>query len=187
MDTRTPKTHEGKRAGTEPLIVMTSRWTRLLGVVAFPIGLFPHILEWANDLPLWWMVLMSPVPLLFIPVGIQYLVLGRYQTLVLDQSGVTYRPYEDPLTLLRRGPVVRLRCHEISSIGTFTSLGGARWLMIRSTRTRQRPRWLRALGAGERAPYIRISLSVVPISEQKLVDELRSRAQPHTFIDERSG
>jgi hypothetical protein len=187
MDTRTPKTHEGKRAGTEPLIVMTSRWTRLLGVVAFPIGLFPHILGWANDLPLWWMVLMSPVPLLFIPVGIQYLVLGRYQTLVLDQSGVTYRPYEDPLTLLRRGPVVRLRWDEISSIGTFTSLGGARWLMIRSTRTRQRPRWLRALGAGERAPYIRISLSVVPISEQKLVDELRSRAQPHTFIDERSG
>jgi hypothetical protein len=148
MDTRAPKTHEGKRAATEPLIVMSSRWTRLLGVVAFPIGLFPLIWGWANDLPLWWMVLMSPVPLLFVPVGIQYLVLGRYQTLVLDQGGVTYRPYEDPLTLLRRGPVVRLRWDEISSIGTIRAgrTGSIRWLTMRSNRTRQRPRWLRALG-----------------------------------------
>jgi hypothetical protein len=28
-------------------------------------------------------------------------------------------------------------------------------------------------------------LSVVPVSEQKLVDELRSRTQPHSFTDER--
>jgi hypothetical protein len=124
MDTRTPKTHEGKRAATEPLIVMSSRWTRLMGVVAFPVALFPFIWGWANDLPLWWMVLMSPVPVMFVAVGIQYVVLGRYQTLVLDQGGITYRPYEDPLTLLRRGPVVRLRWDEISSIGTFASLGG---------------------------------------------------------------
>jgi hypothetical protein len=95
-----------------------------MGVVAFPVALFPFIWGWANDLPLWWMVLMSPVPVMFVAVGIQYVVLGRYQTLVLDQGGITYRPYEDPLTLLRRGPVVRLRWDEISSIGTFASLGG---------------------------------------------------------------
>lgn len=151
--------------------------------------MFPFIWGWANDLPLWCMVLMSPIPVMFVAVGIQYVVLGRYQTLVLDQGGITYRPYEDPLTLLRRGPVVRLRWDEISSIGTIgPGLGrSVRWLTIRSNRTPQRPRWLRALGAGERAPYIHISLSVVPIPEQKLVDELRSRAQPHTFIDERGG
>jgi hypothetical protein len=184
-----PSTHVGKRAATEPFIVMSSRWTRLLGVVgvvASPIVLYPLVWGWANELPLWWMLLMAPVPVLAVAVAIQYLVLGRYPILVLDRDGVTYRPYEDPVTLLRRGPVVRLRWDEISSIGTMR--GGRlklRWLTIRSNRTRQRPRWMRALGAGERAPYIRISLSVVPVSEHKLVDELRSRAQPHTFTDER--
>jgi hypothetical protein len=167
---------------------MSSRWTRLLGAVGValsPIVLYPLIWGWANDLPLWWMLLMAPVPVLLVAVAIQYLVLGSYPILVLDRDGVTYRPWEDAVTLLRRGSVVRLRWDEISSIGTSPSLGGARWLTIRSNRTRQRPRWLRALGAGERAPYIRISLSVVPVSEHKLVDELKSRAQPHTFTDER--
>jgi hypothetical protein len=166
---------------------MSSRWTRLLGVIALPIGLGPLVWGWANDLPLWWMLLMAPIALLCVPVGIHYLVMGRYPILILDQVGVTYRPYEDPVTLLRRGPVVRLRWDEISSIGTMRAgrTRNLRWLTIRSSRTRQRPRWLRALGAGERAPYIRISLSVVPVSEHRLVDELRSRAQPHTFTDER--
>ena len=186
MGSAARKTYEGKRAATEPFIVMSSRWTRLMGVVAFPIGLSPLVWGWANDLPIWWMLLMAPVPVMLVLVGIQYLVLGRFQTLVLDHSGVTYRPYEDPVTLLRRGPVVRLRWDEISSIGTMRrGRWKLRWLTIRSNRTRQRPQWLRALGAGERAPYIRISLSVVPVSEQKLVDELRSRAHPHTFTDER--
>jgi hypothetical protein len=184
------KTDEGKRAATEPFIVMSSRWTRLLGVVgvvAFPIVVYPLVWGWANDLPLWWMLLMAPVPVLLVAVGIQYLVLGRYPILVLDRDGVTYRPYEDPVTLLRRGSVVRLRWDEISSIGTKRTGRGRylRWLTIRSNRTRQRPRWLRVLGAGERAAYIRISLAVVPVSEHKLVDELKSRAHPHTFTDER--
>ena len=166
---------------------MSSRWTRLLGVVGVvgvvPIGVYLFVWGLANDLPLWWMLLMAPIPVLLVVVAIQYLVLGRYPILVLDRDGVTYRSYEDPVTLLRRGSVVRLRWDEISSVGTMRT--GLRWLTIRSNRTRQRPRWLRALGAGERAPYIRISLSVVPVSEHKLVNELRSRAQPHTFADER--
>ena len=180
---------QGERALPEPFIVMSSRWTRLLGAVALPIGIGPLAWGWANDLPLWWMLLMTAIALLFVPVGIHYLVMGRYTVLALDHVGVTYRPYEDPVTLLRRGPVVQLRWDEISSVGTMRAgrTRSLRWLTIRSNRTRQRPRWLRALGVGERAPYIRISLSVVPVSEQKLVDELRSRAQPHTFIDERKG
>jgi hypothetical protein len=91
------------------------------------------------------------------------------------------------VTLLRRGPVVQFRWEEISSIGSMRAgrTRSLRWLTIRSNRTRKRPRWLRALGAGERAPYMRISLSVLPVSEAKLVDELRSRAEPHTFTDER--
>jgi hypothetical protein len=189
MGLHAPRTHEGKRAATEPFIVMSSRWTRLLGVVGvalFPILVYPLVWGWANDLPLWWMLLMAPVPVLGVAVAIQYIVLGRYPILVLDRDGVTYRPYEDPVTLVRRGSVVRLRWDEISSIGTMRrGRSKIRWLTIRSNRTRQRPRWLRALGAGERAPYIRISLSVVPVSEHKLVDELRSRALPHTFTDER--
>jgi hypothetical protein len=174
-------------AVSEPFMVMSSRWTRLLGVVAIPIGAGPLVWGWANDVPPWWVLLMTPIALLFVPVGIHYLVMGRYPILVLDHVGVTYRPYEDPVTLLRRGPVVRLRWDEISSVGTMRAgrTRTLRWLTIRSTRTRPRARWLRALGAGERAPYIRISLSVVPVSEHKLVDELRSRAQPHTFTDER--
>jgi hypothetical protein len=172
---------------TEPFIVMSSRWTRLLGVVALPIGLGPLVWGWVNDLPLWWMLLMTPIALLFVSVGIHYLAMGRYPILVLDDVGIMYRPYEDPMTLLRRGPVVRLRWDELSSVGTMRSgrARSLRWLTIRSNRTRQRPRWLQALGAGERAPYIRISLSVVPVSEDQLVEEMRSRARPHTFTDER--
>lgn len=133
---------------------------------------------------LWWMVLMSPIVLVFVGLGIHYLVLGRFPILVLDHIGVTYRAYEDPVTLLRRGPVVWLRWDEITRIGTERSRSG-RFLTIRSNRTRQRPRWLRALGVSECGPYIRISLSV-PVSEARLVYELRSRARPHTFTDERT-
>jgi hypothetical protein len=176
-----------ERAASERFIVMSSRGTRLMGVVGLAIGLGPPVWGWANDLPLWWMVLTTPTGLLFVAVGIQYLVRGRYPILVLDRVGLTYRPYEDPVTLLRRGPVVRLRWEEISSIGSMRAgrTRSLRWLTIRSNRTRRRSRWVRALGLGERAPYIRISLSVVPVSEKRLVDELRSRAFPHTFTDER--
>jgi hypothetical protein len=179
------KNAEGARQ--EPFIVMSPRGTRLVGVAGLAIGSGPLIWGWANDLPLWWLALMAAIAVLFVAMGLQYLVLGRYPILVLDRAGITYRPYEDPVTLLRRGPVVRLRWDQISSIGTMRAgrTRTLRWLTIRSSRTRKRPPWLRALGAGERAPYIRISLSVVSVSEKELVDELRSRAFPHTFEDER--
>jgi hypothetical protein len=59
-----------ERAVSEPFIVMSSRRTRLLGVVALPIGLGPLVWGWANDVPPWWMLLMTPIALLFVPVGI---------------------------------------------------------------------------------------------------------------------
>jgi hypothetical protein len=171
---------------TEPFVVMAPRRTRLLGVVGLAMGV--GLLAWAwtwesGSLPLWWKGFMSAFALAFVVVGLQYVVSGRYPIIVLDQVGITYRPYEDPITLFRRGPVVRLRWDEISSIGHEKSRAGL-WLAIRSNRTRQRPRWARWLGAGERAPYIRIS-PVVPESEEELVDEMRARAMPHTFLDER--
>ena len=170
---------------TEPFVVMTPAGTRLLGLfgllVAFGLGIW----AWTSDGPLWWKTLMSAIGLPFLAVGSQYLVLGRYPTILLDQVGITYRPYEDAITLLRRGPIVRLRWDEVTSIGTERGRHGNRWLTIRSNRTRQRPRWLRALGTGERAPFIRISLSVLPESEEKLVEQLRVRALPHRFVDER--
>ena len=58
---------------------MSSRWTRLLGVVGVvgvvPIGVYLFVWGLANDLPLWWMLLMAPVPVLLVVVAIQYLVL----------------------------------------------------------------------------------------------------------------
>jgi hypothetical protein len=165
---------------------MSPRGTRLLGVVGSCIGLGLGVWVWTSDLPLWWRILMTLIAVPFAVVGLRYMVGGRYPILVLDQAGVTYRPFEDPLTLLRRGPVVRLAWREITSIGTEPSRAGLRWLTIRSRRTSPRPRWLRALGAGERTPYIRLSLSVLPVSEDTLVDELRSRALPQVFADERS-
>ena len=47
---------------------------------------------------------MSPFGVMFVAVGLQYVLSGRYPTIVLDQVGITYRPYEDVVTLLRRGP-----------------------------------------------------------------------------------
>jgi hypothetical protein len=154
-----------------------------MGVFGLILGSGLLIWAWTSELPLWWKGLMSPFGLMCVAVGLQYVISGRYPTIVLDQVGITYRPYEDVITLLRRGPVVRLRWDEISSIGHEGSRAGV-WLTIRSNRTRQRPRWARWLGAGERTPYIRIS-PVVPVSEQELVDEMRARASPHTFLDER--
>jgi hypothetical protein len=154
-----------------------------MGVFGLILGSGLLIWAWTSELPLWWKGLMSPFGLIFVVVGLQYVISGRYPTIVLDQVGITYRPYEDVITLLRRGSVVRLRWDEISSIGHEGSRAGV-WLTIRSNRTRQRPRWARWLGAGERTPYIRIS-PVVPVSEQELVDEMRARASPHTFLDER--
>jgi hypothetical protein len=113
---------------------------------------------------------MSMFGVLFAAVGLQYVLSGRYPVIRLDHEGITYRPYEDPFTLLRRGPIVRPRWDEISSIGHEHSRTRLRWLTIRSNSMRQRPRWARALGAGERSPFIRISLSVLPVSEQELVD-----------------
>jgi hypothetical protein len=48
--------------------------------------------------------------------------------IVLDDEGITYRPNEDPVTLLRRGHIVGLRWDEISSIGHEHSRAGLRWL-----------------------------------------------------------
>jgi hypothetical protein len=178
--------HEGP-ARNEPFVVMSPRGTRLLGVAGLCIGLGLGLWVWTSDLPLWWKTLMSLFAVPLVGVGLQYTVLGRYPILLLDHVGVTYRPFEDPVTLLRRGPIVRLGWQEISSIGSERSRLGLRWLTIRSRRTHPRPRWLRALGAGERAPYIRLSLSVLRVSEDRLVDEMRSRALPHAFADERKG
>jgi hypothetical protein len=175
---------------TERFVVMTPKGTRLLGVVGLALGVGVSAWAWtweSGALPLWWKLLMTVLALPFVAVGLQYVLSGRYPVIVLDDEGITYRPFDDPITLLRRGPVVRLRWPEISSIGYEHGRAGLRWLTIRSNRSRRRPRWVRALGAGERAPYIRISLSVVRVSERELVDELRSRALPHTFLDERDG
>jgi hypothetical protein len=165
---------------------MTPRRTWLLGVVGLAFGVGVAVWAWtweSGALPLWWKLLMTALALPFVAVGLQYVLSGRYPVIVLDDVGITYRPYEDPITLLRRGPVVRLRWDEISSIGHESSRAG-RWLTIRSNRTRQRSRWARWLGAAERSPFIRIS-PVLPVSEEELVDEMTARAMPHTFLDER--
>jgi hypothetical protein len=112
--------------------------------------------------------------------------MGHYPILVLDRAGVTYRPYEDPLTLLRRGPVVRLRGMRSAASGRCAPVERGPFGGSRSGRTEPD----RVRGGCERwaqvnARHTSVSLSVAPVSEHKLVDELTSRAHPHTFTDER--
>ena len=117
-----------RSVSTEPFAVMTSRWTSLMGVFGLALGFGLLIWAWTSELPLWWKGLMSPFGVMFFAVGLQYVLSGRYPTIVLDQVGITYRPYEDVVPLLRRGPVVRLRWDEISSVGYERSDAG-RWLV----------------------------------------------------------
>jgi hypothetical protein len=167
-------------------VVMTPAGTRLLGLVGLFITFGTGIWAWTSDLPLWWKTLMSAIGLPFLAVASQYLLLGRYPTIVLDQVGITYPSV--------RGP------HYPASAGTdrAASLGRSHqhrnrasspWESLAHDPVRIGPdsardgsgRW----GTGERAPYIRISLSVLPVSEETLVEQLRVRALPHRFADER--